>query len=979
MLTSAQSPRAFKFLFFQLISLLSVPFFTALAYAALGWLSLKASIPPDYVSLVFLPAGLALGVSMVYGLRALPGILIGSLTIQYMASQQAGVSGWSWLFVVSPLLATAQAWAGALLARHWARCYPGALDTPSKVLVLLLLIGPVSCLINASISVPVLWASGVIPTGGVLFSWWAWWLGDAIGTVLCLPLVLVFFGQPAAQWRTRRLTVGLPLLVAMVMVGVGFFLVKAWEGQRQSERLSRVTHEMAGKMQRRLDAQSDSVLTVSRMMQMPGSLEQHEFAASVEPWLRRYTGTQNFGWSLRVDDQNRAKYEKRYHTIKGRSSDGKTYPANRNPDYLPITLIEPLSDNLAALGLDITVLPSTAETVAVTRSTGQPSVSEGFRLVQETSDQRSVVMYQAVYETQSPAKVKGIVSAVLRMDSILEAVLGKLNPDELQLCLVDRSAAVSNRHLSGPAACELNEWTDKHASGQLPLYFGGRTWELKVRAEEGFLNDMHEWSAWALLGLSLLCVVILSAFLLVITGQAHRTQALVDLRTAELAQLAHYDSLTGLLNRSHWMTCAQAALQGAHRHGHAMAVIFLDLDHFKRINDTLGHTFGDELLQEVSQRLLPCLRREDLLARIGGDEFVALLPRLRRMDDAVAVAEKLLAALNMPLQVQSNEVSLSASMGIACFPNDGDTLDTLVKHADTAMYAAKEAGRNGYRFFEAEMNASVSRRMFIENNLRWALEREELFIVYQPQIDARSMQVVGVEALLRWRHPVEGLIPPDIFIPVAEDSGLIESLGAWVLASSCQQLKEWTETGLTQLTMAVNISALQFRKPGFVASVREAIQLSGIDPRRIELEITETLLMHPLQELDDRLDELAAMGMSFSLDDFGTGYSSLGYIKRLPISRIKLDKSFVTDLPGNSEDEAVARATLSIAKDLGMKTVAEGVETTTQRDYLVSSGCDYLQGYLFARPMQAEDLRQWMATYTTQLTGATEPTEPMAA
>ena len=962
-----------------LISNLLVPFFTALGYAALGWLSLQVSIPPDYVSLVFLPAGLALGASMVYGGRALPGVFLGTVAVQYIASQQAGMQGWSWTFLVSPFGAVLQAWAGARLARQWARCYPGALDTPAKVLVLLMLIGPVSCLINASMSVPVLWASGVIPTQGFLFSWWAWWLGDAIGTVLCLPLVLVFFGQPAPQWRSRRSTVGLPLLLAMLMVGVGFFLVKTWEVDRQNERLSGISHQMGGQMQRRLDAQSDSVLAVSRLMQMNSMIGQSDFAASVEPWLRRYTGTQNFGWSLRVKDKDRAKYESRYQGIKGRSSEGKTYPAGPNADYLPITFIEPLADNLNAVGLDITVLPTTADTVAVTRATGQPAVSEGFRLVQETSSQRSVVMYQVVYENQDPSTVRGIVSAVLRMDAILEAVLGKLNPDDLQVCLVDRSASFSNTRLAGAPACEQVAWAKKHATVNVPLYFGGRTWELKVRAEEGFLNNMRDWSAWALLALSLICVVMLSAFLLIITGQAHRTQALVELRTAELAQLAHYDSLTGLPNRSHWIACAQSALQGAHRNGHAMAVIFLDLDHFKRVNDTLGHTFGDELLQEVSQRLLPCLRREDLLARIGGDEFVALLPRLRRMDDAVAVAEKLLAALNLPLQIQSNEISLSASMGIACFPNDGTNLDTLLKHADTAMYAAKEAGRNGYRFFEAEMNASVSRRMFLENNLRRAMERGELFVVYQPQIEARSAQVVGVEALLRWRHPVEGLIPPDVFIPVAEDSGLIEPIGAWVLMQACQQLKAWADAGIPKLTMAVNISALQFRKPGFVASVRQALSSSGVDPRRIELEITETLLMQPLKELDDRLSELATMGLSFSLDDFGTGYSSLGYIKRLPISRIKLDKSFVTDLPGNSEDEAVARATLSIAKDLGLKTVAEGVETVAQQDYLVSSGCDFLQGYLFAQPMPAQECSQWMALYAAQLTAARAPTATVAA
>ena len=307
--------------------------------------------------------------------------------------------------------------------------------------------------------------------------------------------------------------------------------------------------------------------------------------------------------------------------------------------------------------------------------------------------------------------------------------------------------------------------------------------------------------------------------------------------------------------------------------------------------------------------------------------------------------------------------ALSASIGVAVFPDHGRKAEELIQHADTAMYVAKDAGRNGYQFFMKEMNARVSRRMFLENNLRRALERDELFLVYQPQIDAASGQVAGVEALVRWRHPDEGLIPPDRFIPVAEDCGLIEPLGAWVLHQACRQLQDWTQLGETDLMMAINISPMQFRKSGFIDTVRHALSASGVDPARVELEITETLLMQPLKDLDNRLRELADMGLTFALDDFGTGYSSLGYLKRLPISRIKLDKSFVADLPGDVEDEAITRATLSMAKDLGLRCVAEGVETEAQQRFLTQRGCDALQGYLFARPMPADECRDWLRRY----------------
>lgn len=942
---------------------------TAVLYAATGWLSLQICIPPDYISLMFLPAGVALGMALTRGHWALPGVALGSLVVQWLAAQQAGlVGGLSWTLLVSPLGAALQAGLGAWLARRWVG-YPDPVETPQRVMLLLLGVGPLSTLINASLSVPVLVLSGLIPIGESVFSWWTWWLGDAVGAVLGLPLLLVFLGQPAAAWRTRRLSVAIPLLLAMLVVGAVVFETKNWEDQRIRSQLSQYAHELGGLLQRRLDAQNDSVQAIARVMQISRTAPeitqaeaQTDFSITVRHWLDRYGGTQNFGWSPLIPRSGRAAYEAGRWPIKGRSPTGDTFTAAQRDSYLPITLIEPLSSNAQALGLDVAVLPATADSVAGTRTTGQPRVSEGIRLVQEVGEQRGVVMYQAVFQPHSTV-LKGVVSAVFRMDDVLLALgtTGSGVPPES--CLLDPQAAAGNRRLAGPSGCDAPDWAQVPMSVQLPVQFGGRDWLLLVRANAGFLNQARDLSAWAMVGLSLLCVGLLGAFLLVITGQTRRTQALVEQRTLELAALAHYDSLTGLPNRSQWVSRGQAELQLALQEHQSLAVLFLDLDHFKHINDTLGHALGDELLQAVSQRLQPCLESHHMLARIGGDEFVALLPQLQGPEEAAQVAERLRRALQAPLYIQGHEINLSASIGIACYPQDGDNLDHLLKHADTAMYVAKDAGRNGYQFFMKEMNARVSRRMFLENNLRRALERDELFLVYQPQIDAASGQVAGVEALVRWRHPDEGLIPPDRFIPVAEDCGLIEPLGAWVLHQACRQLQDWTQLGETDLMMAINISPMQFRKSGFIDTVRHALSASGVDPARVELEITETLLMQPLKDLDNRLRELADMGLTFALDDFGTGYSSLGYLKRLPISRIKLDKSFVADLPGDVEDEAITRATLSMAKDLGLRCVAEGVETEAQQRFLTQRGCDALQGYLFARPMPADECRDWLRRY----------------
>jgi diguanylate cyclase (GGDEF)-like protein len=421
---------------------------------------------------------------------------------------------------------------------------------------------------------------------------------------------------------------------------------------------------------------------------------------------------------------------------------------------------------------------------------------------------------------------------------------------------------------------------------------------------------------------------------------------------AHIQYLAHYDTLTGLPNRVLWMQRAQAALFAAQRHEFdVLAVLFIDLDQFKNVNDSLGHGVGDQLLAEVARRLRNCLRGDDVLARQGGDEFVLLLPRLARPEDAAEVARKLLAALTPPVEIGAHELSVSASIGIALYPEDGTDAETLLKHADVAMYGAKAAGRANFQFFVPEMNARAFQRMVLENALRRALERHELVLHYQPQVRARDGRIIGCEALVRWQHPEMGLVPPAHFIPIAEDSGLIVPLGNWVLGEACRQMVRWADH---PLIMAVNISALQFRKADFVDTVARILTETGADPQRLELEITESALMQPSEELFARLDSLRRLGITLALDDFGTGYSSLSYLKRMPISRLKLDRSFVVELPNDSEDLAIATATLSLACDLGMEVVAEGVENHRQADFLAGRGCHVLQGFLFGRPMPAE-------------------------
>lgn len=423
-----------------------------------------------------------------------------------------------------------------------------------------------------------------------------------------------------------------------------------------------------------------------------------------------------------------------------------------------------------------------------------------------------------------------------------------------------------------------------------------------------------------------------------------------------IQRLAHYDPLTGLCNRSYWMTRAQAAMDSARRHNESLAVLFLDLDQFKTINDSLGHAVGDQLLCRVASLLESELREEDILGRLGGDEFVVLLPRIDDPSNAATVAQKLLATLAKPQTLDEHELRLSVSIGVAVFPDDATDLNTLIKHADTAMYGAKSAGRDNFQFFIPEMNQLAIERLKLESGIRRALANNEFQLHYQPQFDAQTDQLIGVEALLRWTHPDMGSMSPDRFIPVAEDTGLIVPLGEWVLRKACSQQALWQKCGLGDIHVAINISPLQFRRSGFFEQVTSIIAETGAQADRIELEITESALTQSTDELVKHLGALVDTGVSLALDDFGTGYSCLAILKKLPLGRLKLDRAFVQDLPGDAEDAAITRAALSMARDLSMEVVAEGVETTEQRNYLLDHGCRIMQGYYFDKPMTVDAL-----------------------
>ena len=436
--------------------------------------------------------------------------------------------------------------------------------------------------------------------------------------------------------------------------------------------------------------------------------------------------------------------------------------------------------------------------------------------------------------------------------------------------------------------------------------------------------------------------------------------SLVDITERKRAEekieiLAYFDSLTGLPNRTLVKDRLTQALAGAKRRRERVGLLYLDIDGFKTINDCLGHTVGDELLQQIAQRLRLCAREEDSVARLGGDEFLIALGPIETYSDAAVVAERIARDLNPTFSLHGHSLTVTSSIGISIFPDHGEDAETLIKNADAAMYASKNRGRNTFSFFSEEMTTQAIERLQLGNSMRPALERNEFFLVFQPEFDLRTGNVSCWEALIRWRHPDLGLIPPDKFIHVAEANGMIVPIGEWVLRTACLHARSWHDRG-NHIPVAVNVSAVQFRQAGFCDLVKDVLDQSGLDPEFLELEITESLLLATEDMRFEVLGRLKTLGVKLAIDDFGTGFSSLSYLKQLPVSKLKIDRSFISDLQHNPNDEAITAAIIQMAKCLHLKVTAEGVENEDQLRVLRDHGCDDVQGFLFSKPLRPDQM-----------------------
>ena len=1075
--------------------LLMLTFCGAAAYFTMGWAALHLVIPPGYLAPLFVPSGLALALTLVFGQRALAGIAIGAaLTFAYAPLEGHLAELRSTLVWLVPLASCLQALYGAALIKHFIGKH-NALFTPSTVLRFMLICGPITCLLGATVVIGYLSLSNQLQGEALVFSWLNWWVADIAGVMTFAPVTLSFIAQPKREWRQRRMGIGFPVIGSILLWSFAVVQISHWESDRIKTNFSQNTESFSRQLMATLDRHLNELRELQEYISTQDNPTQEQLSSHVVNWLRDYPGVTSAGWAAWIAQHERSEFEARmqdalnnpgFH-ITQRDDARNIRLASDAEYYTPIVLAHPRASSARMIGLNPLGYAPTAAAIQQALKTGTPQASRTIELVQDGLLNPSVVLFAPVRTQDQTQAIRGLVFATLDINAVMQRVVANQTGEPVTACLVDTTGGIRNR-MSGPMNCDEHKWADTLTIRAETFEFAGRTYLLLLRANDASATTQQSWTAWLLLAASVLSISVLTGFLLISTGRARQVEFMVEQRTLELniaskkllaqqaslahaqkiaqlgsweedangnciwsvelhnicgipldspvslAQLtalihrddrptfknhlqsvresgtqadldvklrnthgdeiiahcqilanlsldgktqlfgtvqdvtasrqaqahiqylAHYDALTGLPNRFLMMNRAQQALAQARREKHQMAILFIDLDRFKIVNDSLGHAIGDQLLTKAAARLRDHLREEDVLARIGGDEFVLLLPNLETGEDASSVASKLVRAITQPFFINEHELSIGMSVGIAVFPNDGADVEELVKHADTAMYSAKEAGRNTWRYFTQQMNDEATARLIMENNLRRALERNELKLVYQPQVSLPSRTIVGVEALVRWEHPEMGLVSPAQFIPVAEECGMIGAIGAWVLETACRQQHEWQRMGFNALTVAINISALQFRHDQFVSSVRQTMEMTGANPHLIDLEITESALMQAGESTFRQLEALRAMGVELSLDDFGTGYSSLAYLKRLPITKLKLDRSFVCDLPGDLEDAAIASATISLARDLGLSVVAEGVEADDQREYLYQRGCTLMQGYLFAKPLAVNEI-----------------------
>ena len=756
------------------------------------------------------------------------------------------------------------------------------------------------------------------------------------------------------------------VLIGVLLTAVAVSIQQKYAAQHIDSILELRAKDEAARIQQSVNNIVEIMESIRNFYAASKFVDRDEFNLFVKDQFSNHPEIRALEWAPVVQHDERLVYEKELsqvitgRRITERNAEGMLVDAVTRKEYYPVFYVEPLKGNESALGYDLGSNPIRAQALREAISTGKIAFSDKLQLVQGNGEIDGVLFFQPVYQPSNSAgsahssqqKLLGVAVGVLEPDQLIKKSIRNFRPTGLDVLLVnfkdDGQPQILHFHPSRTRATAvqqtgLNELLSTQHY-RVVINIPGGDWMLYFKPAPAFYEEQYSAQGWFILLIGL-----------VLTGMLAFNFTKRIRYTQDILHQAQHDALTGLPNRSLFQERLNQALTHARYAAVTSAVLFLDLDNFKHINDSLGHAVGDQLLIEVARRLRENSRSEDAIARMGGDEFILLVQNLPDEQDIVRLAQKILENLTSPYQIGERTFYLSASIGISLFPRDAMDTESLIANADAAMYRAKSRGRNTYDFYSVELTTTSMKRMQLEVELREAVKHGLLDVHYQPLIDLPSGIVIGAEALARWTHSEHGAISPQDFIPVAEESGLIVEIGEWIMRRALQQAKIWIDAGMPLRRMAVNVSAIQLQRSDFVSSIKQILNETGLPAQNFELELTESVIMDQADQVIDTLLALSEIGVTLAIDDFGTGHSSLAYLKRLPLDKLKIDRSFVHDLPDDEEDVAITGAIIALSSSLGLRVTAEGVETREQKDFLQRLGCDEAQGYYFSRPVPAQD------------------------
>lgn len=966
-------------------STLTLTLYLTAAYAVLALIGLLLAMEPSNASPIFPAAGLGLAAVLVFGRRALIGIFLGdvisSLAHAWMTSTTNEIPMTAILLMAFG--SCLRAAAGSHLIQRWQQSNWQTLESEHTALAFIILGGLVSGVVAASIGVTSLLALNVIVPQEAIFSWWTWYLGDALGIMLFAPLSLCFLLAHVDVWRDRRRRLVAPMLVVFVLVGIGAWSAAQLEVESAEDRLSADGRRIARLITDHLNKHRETLASMSSYLEISSDIGFEQFERLAHHALQDNPELSALSFNEIVFDKQRTAYEIQLGNmlpigtfqITERNPQHQLVAAGQRSMYVPVRYISPLVKNRPAVGYDVFSEPTRRQAVEHAMATGEMSITAPIELVQGSPGNIGLLEFYPIHQnvdlanTEHP-KLKGFAVGVIKVDPMIKnATLGAI-PAGLDIELKDLNADPQHNLLyrSDHSATNTLSVNTQAIAWSRPVTVANRKWQLTLLPSNQYQEQDSHRVAWAAGIVGLLFASLLQVLMLGMTGRS----AVIGRKNKELQFLAYHDVLTGLPNRSAGRDRLTQALAESTADNSNLAVMYLDLNNFKQINDVHGHAKGDLLLKLVGQRLQSILSASDSVCRLSGDVFMLVLSHFTQAHQTTPICERILEHISKPFDLEGKQVSITASIGIALHPlspNSDVDADILMRRADTALHEAKQSGTAGYRFFQPQMNAKAMAYIETTDALRRSLEpRNFAFeLHYQPQIDLQNGRINGFEALIRWRRHDGRLALPGEFITIAEESGLIVPIGRWVLREACRQAVVWQAAGWGHCVVAVNLSVVQFLHGQVERDVEAALLDSGLDPRLLELEITESLLLQSDSTITRMLGRLKNRGIQIALDDFGTGYSSLAYLKQFKIDRLKIDRSFITDILEQESAKTIVQAMIQIAQSLKIKTIAEGIEDSKVANLLKAMACDEAQGYLYSKPLPAPEFERWMQQHQAAL------------